>query len=113
MAYIDNIRKITILNIHYYSEDNKTVCELTYIHPFDLSPHVIKTTAKCHPDDEFDVKKGKHIAESRAKSILYNKYLHDLKRLKLIVDNLKIKYTYRKYYELTHIDKLIHNGKSM
>lgn len=33
----------------------------------------IRTVARCHPEDKFDIRKGKYIAESKAKRAVYKK----------------------------------------
>lgn len=111
MNTINNFNKITIWNINYHYETNSIiVCEIKYLHPFNNKPYKVRGIAKCHPDDKFDVNKGKHIAESRAKSKLYQKYASDLIKLRQNISEQITKYIHYKLFELEHINDLINNN---
>ena len=70
--------------------------------------------AKCHPDDIFDVVKGRRIAESKAKAKMYNKAAKDWSK---VIKYLSIKWLediimrknacFKAYFdEIDHIEKL-------
>jgi hypothetical protein len=46
--------------------------------------------SKCHPDDTFDVVKGKHIAQSKAKLQMYNKAANNWMYIYNNLNNLKL-----------------------
>lgn len=82
--------KMSVLNTDFYFNGENVTCEVTvtlkapdllmkflvddYDPFFDLGNYSrwkVKGTAKCHPDDEFDIEKGKKIAQAKAEAKAY------------------------------------------
>lgn len=84
---MEKIKLIVDETKFYINEEKRTVaCKMSgYVNfpyhndgcnPFYTFNHIVDTvvaTAKCHPDDDFDIEKGKRIARARAESKLYSK----------------------------------------
>lgn len=99
-----NINKVKIDSIKYTNKDKKVTCIVKWYNPVTSCIQKVKGVAKCNPDDTFNLVKGQRIAESRAKIVMWYKYLFALHKegLKAVNkhDNLIEK-------ELNHLRNLI------
>lgn len=124
---LSKLFKIEFLEKEYIikEEEKIVICKLKwrlrgYHFSLDLDPTRILGTyikteigvARCHPDDTFDIKKGRYIAESKAKKSVYKKAFKCIEYLKKTVLDLLIGVTlfsydfYKKLYdkEIKHIE---------
>lgn len=84
---MEKIKLITDETRFYINKEKRTVaCKMSgYVNfPFNNDEYnpfyvfndikdTVVATAKCHPDDDFDIEKGQRIARARAESKLYSK----------------------------------------
>lgn len=63
-----------------------------------------KDTARCNPNDVFDVEVGKHLAEGRAKYNMYRRYREYIDNMS---NNVFIKYDKLLKKEAVHIQDII------
>lgn len=102
-----NVLRATIVSQEYTRggiNDYTIRCRVRFYNPFIKSIQVATGVAKCHPEDTMSIKKGKHIAESRAKAKMYQIMQAS------VVDTLsqvQDKYFNLEQKELNHIHKLI------
>ena len=99
---LNKLFKIRFTKVEYIVKEGIVVCymewERSYANPYsDMYPEIdfpfygtIRVVARCHPDDKFDIKKGKYIAESKAKRAIYKKaYKALIEYSNIIKDNLE------------------------
>lgn len=100
-----NLLKLPIKSVAFLITQPTIICTICYWNPILQRYCKITDSAKCHPDDTFNIKKGEHIAESRAKARMYYSYAK-------LADNLQndilIKYDKLFSREQKHVKKLIH-----
>ena len=102
-----NILRVKTLSINYYrgGQNNYTInCVIKVFNPFIQSIQSFKGTAKCNPDDVMSIKKGKHIAESRAKHTMFQKVQQQIVD---VLSDTQNKYFNLEMRELNHIKNLI------
>lgn len=107
-AFKGNILRATIVSQEYTRGgiNNYTIrCRVRFYNPFIKSVQVATGVAKCNPEDTMSIKKGKHIAESRAKAIMYR-----IMQASTVdtLSQVQAKYFILEQKELSHIRKLIH-----
>ena len=76
-----SIYRVTILdvlyNIHLLKNGRKsTTCKIRWVNPANGNTQVSYGSTVCNPCDTYNEEIGKRIAESRAKSRMYNDYCH-------------------------------------
>lgn len=102
-----NILRLQTLSIKYYRggvNDYTITCKIVAFNPFIQSVQSFKGTAKCNPEDIMSIKKGKHIAESRAKLLMFKTVQQTIVD---VLSDTQNKYFHLERHELTHIKKLI------
>ena len=103
---IKSIFNATIKDVKYKIKDNKIVCNIWFYNPFSQGLQKATGVALCNPKDKFNETLGKRIAESRAKTMLYEKVMKASDDAYVIL--------YDKYSKLLdnedkHLYKLLHN----
>ena len=102
-----NILKVKTLNIKYYrgGENNYTItCIIKVFNPFIKSIQSFKGIAKCHPNDTMSIRTGKHIAESRAKLLMFKSVQQNIVD---VLSDTQNKYFNLEMHEINHIKNLI------
>ena len=106
-SFKGNILRLKILSTKYhrYGENDYTIeCVIRVFNPFIRSIQSFKGVAKCNPDDIMSIKKGKHIAESRAKLIMF-KFVQQ--NIVDVLSDTQNKYFNLEMHEINHIKNLI------
>ena len=102
-----NILRLKTISINYYrgGVNNYTInCIIRAFNPFIQSVQSFKGTAKCNPEDVMSIKKGKHIAESRAKLLMFKTVQQNIVD---VLSDTQNKYFNLEMHELNHIKNLI------
>lgn len=102
-----NILRLQVLSIKYYRggiNDYTITCKIVVFNPFIQSVQSFKGTAKCNPEDTMSIKKGKHIAESRAKLLMFKTVQQTIVD---VLSDTQNKYFNLEMHELNHIKNLI------
>lgn len=90
---------------YYYDEKRKTKCVINWIDANNIRRRSVGVALR-NPNDDPNLKLGKHIAESRAKAYMFRKHIESLADIGLIITykcNI-----YEKCYnkEISHINDL-------
>ena len=102
-----NILRVKTLSIKYYrgGENNYTIkCIIKVFNPFIQSIQSFSGISKCHPDDVMSIKTGKHIAESRAKLLMFKSIQQNIVD---VLSDTQNKYFNLEMHEINHIKNLI------
>lgn len=111
---IKSIMTIPIIGISYKIKNSKknnirtTVCKIKWINPTNGNIQCSYGNTMCNPNDIFNEVIGQHIAESRAKTNMYNEYCLSLK---IETNNSISKHNSLASKEKLHLSKLIENIK--
>lgn len=103
-----NILRLKTISVKYYRGgiNNYTInCVIKVFNPFIQSIQSFKGTAKCNPDDVMSIKTGKHIAESRAKVLMFKAVQQNIID---VLSDTQSKYFNLEVREYNHIKNLIH-----
>lgn len=106
-SFKGNILRVKTLSIKYYrcGKYNYTIhCIIKAFNPFIWSIQSFKGTAKCNPEDVMSIKKGKHIAESRAKLLMFKTVQQNIVD---VLSDTQNKYFNLEMHEINHIKNLI------
>lgn len=110
MGSKQNVFRLTIINILYSSQltpDGIVTCVIKYRNPITNTIQQVKASARAGVEP-FDYKKGKRIAEARAKTAMYKYYA---KFVTNILMNVRDKHLELATKEVDHANELI-NGIS-
>lgn len=69
-----SIFRVPIIDVKYETIDRTTKCKITWLNPISGGNQTSIGISRCNPDDKFDKKFGERLAESRAKSKVYDTY---------------------------------------
>lgn len=101
--------KLRIISENYkeevYSTSIKTICKITYINPLTGGKQVSKGVAKCSKK-EYNLVKGYHISEARAKERMYKNYIKFI--YNFMFCDVIYKHRLLANKEKEHIKRLIH-----
>lgn len=100
---VDEVNKTVVCIINWDMQSEKSTVPFWVYTEAKCNAALMDNTSvgisKCHPDDEFDIVKGKHIAESKAKSKMYK-------------TAAKVYLRARRYLEKTWITDLFHREQA-
>lgn len=99
-----NPYRLRIYEVKYNIDDKHIECVIKYVNPITNTIQISKSSAKCNPEDVFNVEVGKHLAESRAKYNMYHKYLEYITTFS---DGIMKKYNKLIDREYIHIQDII------
>lgn len=101
--------KLRIISENYkeevYNTSIKTICKITYINPLTGGKQVSKGVAKCSKK-EYNLVKGYHISEARAKERMYKNYIKFI--YNFMFCDVIYKHRLLANKEKEHIKRLIH-----
>lgn len=103
-----NVFRLTIINILYssqVSDDNTVTCTIKYHNPITNTIERVKATAKAGTEP-FNYRKGKRIAEARAKTVMYKRYAKFVSRILMAVRDKHLELATK---EVDHAHKLIND----
>lgn len=103
-----NVFKLTIINILYSSQltpDGIVTCVIKYRNPITNTIQKVKASARAGAES-FDYKKGKRIAESRAKTAMYKRYARFVTR---ILMDVRDKHLILARKEVDHANEIIND----
>lgn len=101
-----NVFRLTIVNILYSSQlapDGIVTCTIKYRNPITNTIQQVKASARAGVEP-FDYKKGKRIAEARAKTAMYKRYAKFVSRILTDVRNKHLELAAK---EVDHANELI------
>lgn len=101
---VPNPYRLRIDEVKYNVGRKYIECVIRYINPITLNLQMSKGTARCNPNDVFDVEVGKHLAEGRAKYNMYRRYREYIDNM---LNNVFIKYDKLLKKEAVHIQDII------